>query len=182
MKAILIFILVTNGILLCVKAKSQTMRLIDFFESAENPKFQSRDFNSLGIRRNNKDSCFYVSSIRGNKFIIKVPRNSIFEVFDGKYLVISLKSPEIYKDGQPDFIKPRDSVFIIDLARKVSKRRKVYKTFLNGKTIYSNAIELIKLNKKFSYDYAVKSISLSSGTMVLLNLTTFKDEELKLTE
>jgi hypothetical protein len=103
-------------------------------------------------------------------------------VFDGEYLVISLKSPEIYKNGQPDFTKPRDSVFIIDIARKASKRKRLYKTFLNGKTICSNAIELIKLNKKFSYDYAVKSISLSSGTMVLLNLTNLKDEELKITE
>ena len=154
--------------------QSQILRVINLYEATHNDKYNSTDYLKLGIRRNIIDTSFYnVSTIKGNKTLLKVPRASVFEIFDNRYLLISLKSPELFLNGEPDFVKPRDFMYVIDLLNL--KNGSIFKTELNGKKIYSNALELTKINRSFKYDFAIREISLVFKQMKLMDIETGKD-------
>ncbi len=162
------------------KANSQVLKPVELFEMHTNSKFGSLDFPTLGFRRKKTELGYEFYSIRNNKFFAKIPLSSIFEVFNDRFLVVSIKVMTPFSNGEPDFTKSRDSVYIIDLKRRGRHLREVYKAALGGRKIHSNAVELIKFNKGFNYDLAIQSISLSSKELVFLNFETMKEEKITL--
>ncbi len=123
----------------------------------------------------NSDSPSYISlfSRRGNKPLLSVSRSATFEVFDRRVLVISVKTYSKWENGEPNFLKPRDTLYFIDLKRRKA-RKNILWTNLEGKKVLSNAIELTNLNKSRNYDYALRNFSFSGRDITFLSLDSMK--------
>lgn len=158
----------------CKENVAQSLIWLPFYKAkTKNTSFYITLYREFKLRFRNEHGIKTILPKHGNRPLLRVSMRSIVEVFDDRFLVVSIPTSTIWDNGEPDFFKNRDTLYFIDL-KKRKARKNILWTSLEGKKLMSNAIELTLLNKKRDYNYALKDVSFAEKKITLFSFDSLK--------